>query len=84
MFIQSLDVLKNAISNTLSMGSQGYEDSLYMENFFKLLNIPSEKKELIFDPNFKKIEFKNVSFKYPLSDKYVIKNLSFCFNAGNT
>lgn len=34
MFIQSLDVLKNAISNTLSMGSQGYEDSLYMENFF--------------------------------------------------
>lgn len=73
MFIQSLDVLKNAISNTLSMGSQGYEDSLYMENFFKLLNIPSEKKELIFDPNFKKIEFKNVSFKYPLSDKYVIK-----------
>lgn len=84
MFIQSLDVLKNAISNTLSMGSQGYEDSLYMENFFKLLNIPSEKKELIFDPNFKKIEFKNVSFKYPLSDKYVIKNFSFCFNAGNT
>ena len=84
MFIQSLDVLKNAISNTLSMGSQGYEDSLYMENFFKLLNIPSEKKELIFDPNFKKIEFKNISFKYPLSDKYVIKNFSFCFNAGNT
>lgn len=52
--------------------------------FFTLLNIPCEKKEAIFNPYFKKIEFKNVSFKYPLSDKLVIKNFSFCFNAGNT
>lgn len=31
-----------------------------------------------------KIEFKNVSFKYPDSDEYVIKNISFTANPGET
>ena len=30
------------------------------------------------------VEFKNVSFKYPLADEYVLKNISFTANAGET
>lgn len=40
-----------------------------------------------FDGNTKsvgEIEFKNVSFKYPDADEYVLKNISFKVNAGDT
>ncbi len=84
MFIQSIDVLKNSISNTLSMASQGYEDSLYMENLFKLLELKYKKGSTEFNSSFQKIEFKNVSFKYPSSEKFAIKNFSFSFCSGNT
>ena len=59
----------------------------YLELFFEYLDMPSEmhygtiptekRSDNIYD-----IEFHNVSFKYPHSDVYAIKNLSFKFKVG--
>ena len=43
----------------------------------KVLNNGTEKLEQIF-----KVEFKDVNFKYPNSDDYVLKNINFKLNAG--
>jgi len=84
MFMQSVDILKNAINNTLSMGSQGYEDSLYMENLFNLLELTGDRGEAPFNRHFHTIECRNVWFTYPFSDIPVIKDFSFCFSADKT
>ena len=59
----------------------------YLELFFSYLDMPSEmhygtiptekRSDNIYD-----IEFHNVSFRYPGSDTYAIKNLSFRFRVG--
>lgn len=59
----------------------------FLTNVYEFLDIPNEmhlgnkstgkKKENQFI-----IEFRNVSFKYPSSDKYALKNLSLKFNIG--
>ena len=43
----------------------------------KVLNSGTEKLEQIF-----KVEFKDINFKYPNSDDYVLKNINFKLNAG--
>ena len=59
----------------------------YIEKFFEYVDIPTEmhygtiptekRSDNIYD-----IEFHNVSFRYPHSDVYAIKNLSFKFKVG--
>ena len=56
-----------------------------MESFFFVIDYNVEKnKNITFNKNFKKIEFKNVWFKYPYTDNYVIKNFSFTFLSNRT
>lgn len=57
----------------------------------KRINEVLEKEESIQDGNFDEdtkivgtVEFKNVSFKYPDADEYLLKNISFKVNAGET
>ena len=59
----------------------------YLENYFKFLDIPSKMHQGTIPiekrrDNQYEIEFKNVSFKYPGSDTYAIKNLSMKLNIG--
>ena len=61
----------------------------YLEMFFNYLDMPSEMHygkiptEKRSDNKYD-IEFHNVSFKYPGSDVYAIRNLSFRFKVGET
>lgn len=85
-YMQSVDILKSSMNNIMGMFSQAYEDSLYMDNLLKLLNMKSKKTECKyeFNTNFKRIDFDNVSFKYEKKEQYVIKNFSFTFYSGHT
>ncbi|MCD3218133.1 ABC transporter ATP-binding protein [Clostridium botulinum C] len=86
VYIQTVDVLKVSLNNIMSMISKTYEDSLYMKSLFELLDIKiqSKDKTVLFNPEFKKIEFINVSFKYPGTERYVIKNFSYKFQSNKT
>lgn len=85
-YIQGVDVLKGAMKNTMSMVTKTYEDSLYMQNFFSLLDISTECEDIKkdFKTDFNKIEFVNVSFQYPDTKEYVLKNINYTFEANKT
>jgi len=64
-----------------------YEDAKTSYNALdEILNRPVERpsaKEFVKRPSLNgNIEFKNVTFKYPESDAYALKNVSFSINAG--
>lgn len=87
LYINSIDNFKNSIGNILSVVTSIFEDGLYVDNFFELINMKKEKsnkKELIFNGEFKKITFSNVWFKYPESSDYILKNISLEIEKGKT
>ncbi len=65
--------------------SQNFEDLLYVEDTFKVLNLP-----VLVNPNPKgkkvhspfTIEFKNITFSYPNSPKQVLKNFNLTIKDG--
>jgi len=73
--VQTLD---NGIANLIYSSKKYYQDCIYQENFINLMEIETifrDGKKSI--EKIETIEFKNVSFKYPRCDEYVLKNLSF-------
>jgi ABC-type multidrug transport system, ATPase and permease components len=59
----------------------------YLENYFKFLDIPSKMYQGTLsvekrDDNDYEVEFRNVSFKYPSTDVFSLKNVSFKFRVG--
>lgn len=70
--------------NVPSLTSQ----SRYIDNIRAILDHPgeteieNEMQRILVKKNGYKIEFKNVSFKYPNSDNFVVRNLNFIVNEG--
>lgn len=60
------------------------QHSLYLDNIFEVLDrhkaIESGNRKIINDISM--IEFKNVSFRYPNSEQYVLRNISFKIKSG--
>ena len=78
MLYGAVQTLDNGIANLIYSSKKYYQDCVYQENFINLMEIESifkDGKKAI--ENIETIEFKNVSFKYPRCDDYVLKNLSF-------
>jgi ATP-binding cassette subfamily B protein len=68
-----------------------YEDSLFLDNLFEFLQLtePANQKAFAGVLPFPKplksgIEFRNLGFHYPSNEKWVLKDLSFKINAGET
>lgn len=67
--------------------NQSIESLINSRNYIKrlnnFLNFPDELLgDFIQDEKIENIEFKNVYFKYPLTDEYVLKGVSFSIDAG--
>ena len=66
-----------------NLGSN-YDDLLYVDDYFKVMKlknkIKSSKKLLNIDPKAYKIEFKNVSFKYPKAKQWILRNFNLVIN----
>lgn len=83
----SFSRLRNQLQSIFSRFSQITESALYLQDYFDFIDVKFganedfEKypmpKELM-----QSIEFRNVSFSYPQSDKAVLKNISFKLNKG--
>jgi ATP-binding cassette subfamily B protein len=63
------------------------DNNKYLERYFQYLDIPSKMYQGTLsvekrDDNEYEIEFRNVSFKYPGSENYALKNLNLKFNIG--
>ena len=82
-------------SNTFSSGARGFERLLYASNLFEFLDREWEDAEgklhslgtkgvAIPKPIQKGIEFRDVSFRYPGSNEYVLRNVSYHLPTGHT
>src|SRR4030042_4425903 len=83
-------------TQNLMLGVEGILDNYssismrnkYIEKYFEFINVariihsPQAPKDIPSRPTPPLIEFKNVSFKYPHSKKYVLKNFSLVINSG--
>ncbi len=86
-YIGATTALSGGVSGLLRFFGNQQNNAPFLMNVYEFLDIPNEmhlgnkstgkKKE-----NQYIIEFCNVSFKYPSSDKYALKNLSLKFNIG--
>jgi ATP-binding cassette subfamily B protein len=68
-----------------------YEDSLFLNNLFEFLHLPeaqppmNEKDRIPFPARMKHgIRLEGVGFHYPSNDRWILRNVSFEINAGET
>lgn len=77
-------VLQDFLSRITSL----YEDNLFLKNFFEFLNIStddgSDMQSHFPVPIRRGIELKDVTFKYPGTDRSVLHNVSFHIGKGET
>lgn len=83
----SFSRLRNILRGILSRFSSIAESSLYLQDFFDFLNMEPEIRNPetarpFPSPIKKGFVFEDVSFRYPGSEKYAVRNLSFTLHAG--
>lgn len=84
-FQQGLGWLRESLASLASL----YENSLFLSNLSNFLDLKPKIIESINPSKFPKsiqigIEFKQVKFKYPHSNRPVLENINFKINAGET
>ncbi len=84
--MRAVDILSQAVERILDSFTWMSEFSLKMNDIVKLFNaVPAVQDGEVSLGKLKgppDIEFKNVSFKYPNSDKFIFKNLNLVINSG--
>ena len=84
LYINSIDNFRGSATTILNTIVTIFEDGLYIQNLFEFLDMKTTERienSLSFNKNFQKIEFKNVWFRYPESEKYILKGISFTIDA---
>lgn len=87
-FVDMLDRVVNSVAGMVGNLGWMYENNLYVNHFFEVLGLPkvvTEPKNAIkipITPNPPVIEFKDVTFKYPNSNKKVLDKISFSVGSG--
>lgn len=82
-FVSLLDRVTNSAADMILNFGDMYENNLYVDHYFEVLDLPKvvpdpiEPTAISKNPYPPKIEFKNVSFKYPASNNFVLENISF-------
>ncbi|KKQ23882.1 MAG: ABC transporter, ATP-binding/permease protein [Candidatus Woesebacteria bacterium GW2011_GWA1_37_8] len=86
-FVEMLSRTVESVGGMVGNLGWMYENNLYVNHFFEILNLPKIIKEKVkptllpVTPNPPEIEFKNVWFKYQGARKSVLKNISFKVNS---
>lgn len=81
MFLSVFRQSQRAVMSLLDSFSRLYENNLYLDNLLDFLKIEPalvspENGKIAPAPIVEGIHFQNVSFKYPGSDKYVLRNIN--------
>ncbi|MUG31227.1 ABC transporter ATP-binding protein [Psychrobacter sanguinis] len=85
VLLQSIFILNNRIEGLIQHGSLLYEILDYFKKYFAFLDYNQDIEDGHLDLNeINNIEFVNVSFQYPDTDKQVIQGISFTANKGES
>lgn len=81
-YVSSIGLLVSAIVSIFGNIQGLLNNNKYLVSYFKFLDLPTKEtkiNKLSFNDHIETIEFKNVSFKYPNSEVYSLKNFNFTF-----
>jgi len=90
MYTSALNNISTSVSSIITSTATVFEGTLFIENVIRFMK---DKKTIVSSLDVPripqrhtghKIEFKNVSFKYPGTNKYVLKNINLTLNPGET
>jgi len=86
-FLNTLFTFSGQISNILLNIGSLYENDLFVDDYFKLIDLKNKieepKQPIVLKNNtFEKIEFKNVSFVYPGGKESALKNINLTIKTG--
>ena len=89
MYLSSADKLTNCLSCLVETISNLMTCGIFAEEFRYCITLSEEKQKMygnkvVPDDGDLSIEFCNVSFKYPNTETYVLKNISFKLNSGES
>ena len=90
LYTGALSSISGGISNLISTTASIYEGTLFIDNMIAFMNERQTVVPLLTDPLKVKhhapheIELRNVSFRYPGTERDVIKNVSLRISAGET
>ncbi len=84
LFVGGIVQVQNQFTTLLSNVTGIYESLLYMRNLFEFLELPSRDLEAgdEWRGPIERIEFERVSFRYPLTDRDVLSEVSFRVERG--
>lgn len=90
LYAGALNTISGGVSTIISTVATIYEGTLFINNMISYMDQKQHIVPLV-DPPAKvtrhighKVEFKNVSFRYPGTERYVIKNVDLTIGAGET
>ena len=83
-YIDSLSTIQSNVAGFLNSLSEIYNDILYVEQFYKLLdlNIDGDENRIIEIEEIKEIEFKNVNYIYEGSNNLTLSNINIKIKKG--
>lgn len=78
MLLTAINTLDNSAANFIFSTKQYIQDCQYQNDFIDLMKMETVFKEGTYPiEQIDSVEFRNVSFKYPRTDHYILKNVSF-------
>jgi len=89
LLVSMLDQLSSRAANASSQFAHIYENSLYADHYFEFLALPdlipkAKKPKPLGEAAPPRIEFRNVSFRYPGSGRLALDNVSFAIEPGES
>lgn len=84
LFVQGIAQVQGSFSGLLSGVSGIYQNLLYMRNLFEFLELPTRNLDSgeTWQGPIHSIEFQGVSFRYPFTQREVLKDVSFKLERG--
>lgn len=83
MYFQTMELVGQSLTNLFSSVESSYESCLYIEKYFDLMNLKESNEGTVnLNRKVEQITFENVSFRYPNSNKFALKNFNYTFKIG--
>lgn len=83
MYFQTMELVRQSFINLFSSVESSYESCLYIEKYFELMNLKENNEGTVnLNRKIEQITFQNVSFRYPNSNKFALKNFNYTFKIG--
>ena len=89
LLVSMLDQLGSRAATASTQFAHIYENSLYADHYFEFLALPdlipkAAKPVSLGEPAPPRIEFRNVTFRYPGSENYALNDVSFVIEPGES